>query len=367
MVKKLAEWTNLHQKTIKRVLSHFLFWVVYFLYDGPLAASIEAKPYLHVTYALIALPVKIIATYFTLYLITRFYKDQNVQYKFFVILILSMICFGVLQRIISYKIVYPYYYVEGLARPLWYAPKIIMEMFALYSVVALVATIHFIKQWYISQQEKQQFKNEKLQAELKYLKAQVHPHFLFNTLNNLYSLTINRSKKAPEVVFKLSELMSYMLYESNKPFVPLQKEINYIEDYITLEKIRYNERLDVSLNVHTDISDYNIAPLIILPFIENSFKHGCSNEIGNVWVHIDVLVNDGQLIIKIENSKGVPETDKKITNGGLGLQNVRKRLDLIYKDDYDLQIYNEETYLVILKLQVPLHLIKHQNEMSYHR
>jgi two-component system LytT family sensor kinase len=343
---------NNRRKLRKRVPMHILFWLCYYIYDGPVTASIEAVPFDHVLSSAIALPLKIITTYFTLYLITRVYNEYKSPVRFFVIMFLSMLFFGSLQRIISYTISYPNFYPQGLNHPLWYLPKIAIEIFGLYSVVAIVATIHFIKQWYISQQEKQQFKSEQLQAELKYLKAQVHPHFLFNTLNNLYSLTINGSKKAPEVVFKLAELMSYMLYDSNKPLVPLQKEIDYIEDYITLEKLRYDERLDVSLNVHADLSAYCIAPLIILPFIENSFKHGCSNEIGSVWVHIDILANNGQLIFKIENSKGIPDLGKKPSLGGLGLQNVRQRLNLIYKDSHKLQFFDEDTYLVILKLDI---------------
>jgi two-component system LytT family sensor kinase len=145
--------------------------------------------------------------------------------------------------------------------------------------------------------------------------------------------------------------MSYMLYDSNKPFVPLQKEIDYIENYITLEKIRYEDRLDVSLNVLTATENISIAPLLILPFVENSFKHGFGNDIGRVWVHIDILVSGGQLIIKVENSKGAPQINSAPVSG-IGLVNLKKRLELIYKDRYDLQIIDGDTYLVILKLKL---------------
>lgn len=341
----------------QRILSttwvgHLLFWVCYYLYDGPIASTIEVVPYKRICSAAIGLPVKITATYVTLYLLTRYLREQPRNRRLLYLLFLSVIGFGICARLVSYEIVYPNFYQEwATMQPLWYAPKIIMETFGVYSVVALVATMHFIKQWYVSQKEKQVYQHEKLEAELKYLKGQIHPHFLFNTLNNLYALTIDQSRKAPEVVYKLSELMSYMLYESNKPFVPLQKEIAYIENYIVLEKIRYEDRLDVSLNVLSDISGYLIAPLLILPFVENSFKHGFSNDIGNIWVHIDILVNDAQLIIKIENSKCEPPLEKPV-HCGIGLTNVKKRLDLIYKDQYSLQIFDEESYLVILKIAI---------------
>jgi len=338
---------------VKRILSHCLFWIIYYVYDGPVASNVEAVPYKRMISAGIALPVKILATYFTFYLFTKIYNDRKKPVSFTVYLLTSVVLLGLLQRFISYNFIYTRFYPEALNHPLLYAPKIIMEIFGIYSVVGIVATIHFMRQWYVSQQEKQQYKNEKLEAELKYLKSQIHPHFLFNTLNNLYALTIKKSSKAPEIVHKLSELMSYMLYDSNKPFVPLQKEIDYIENYITLEKIRYGDRLDVSLNIFMGTDSYIIAPLLILPFIENSFKHGFCNETGMVWVHIDMLVNDGKLIIKVENSKSDNTATCKTLQSGIGLQNATKRLDLIYRDSYELQIIDAETYLVILKIDLP--------------
>jgi len=357
-----------------RVLGHVLFWIAFYLYAGPIASSIENNPGATIRVAAIDLPVKIAATYFTLFLIDRYDEKSK---RFYIYLLLSICFFGFAQRLLSYEVVYPIYWPEGRKLPLLYPPKTVIETFGIYSVVAIVVVLHLARKWFISQQERQQLKNDKLEAELKYLKAQVHPHFLFNTLNNLYSLTITDSKKAPDVVYKLSQLMSYMLYDSNKPFVPLQKEIDYIENYITLEKIRYEDRLDVSLNILSDVQNIEIAPLLILPFVENSFKHGFSNDIGKVWVHIDILLNEGQLIIKVENSKGDAGDAHSTTNpgeahsttnlgearsttnpggatitpSGIGLSNVRKRLDLIYRDKYDLHILEEQrTYLVVLKL-----------------
>ncbi|MCF0040782.1 sensor histidine kinase [Dyadobacter fanqingshengii] len=337
----------------KRLLRHFLFWLAYYLYDGPISSIIEQDPAARIAIAAMAMPVKMIAAYFTLYLLRRIYNEKSDPVRFYSYLVLSIIFFGCLQRTVSYTVIYPHFYPNGTSVPLFYPPKVIIETFGVYSVVAIVVVVHLAKQWYVSQQEKQQLRNEKLEAELKLLKAQIHPHFLFNTLNNLYSLTVTESKKAPEIVYKLSQLLSYMLYDSNKTTVPLQMEIDYIENYITLEKIRYEERLDVSLNVFNNIDHISIAPLLILPFIENSFKHGFINEIGKVWVNIDILTSDNQLIIKVENSKGKIEADAaKSAVGGIGLLNVKKRLELIYKDRYDLHIVDEETYLIILKIKL---------------
>ena len=148
--------------------------------------------------------------------------------------------------------------------------------------------MHLAKRWYLDKQATQLLQKTMLEAELKFLKSQIHPHFLFKTpLNNLYNVTAD-SRKAPEIVYKLAQPMSYMLHDSNQEQVPLEKEIEYIENYITLEKIRYGDRLDVSLNLLPILRVSLIAPLLILPFVENSFKHGFSNQIGRVWVRIAI-------------------------------------------------------------------------------
>ncbi|HTE28023.1 sensor histidine kinase [Flavitalea sp.] len=338
---------------VKRLLRHLLFWIAYYLYDGPISAIIETDPLARVQIAALALPVKIVATYATLYLVKQTYQYQSKSVRFYLYLLLSIVFFGCLQRLVSYTIIYPVYYPDGLNVGLWYLPKVIIETFGVYSVVAIVVVLHVGKQWYQSQQEKQQLRNEKLEAELQFLKAQIHPHFLFNTLNNLYALTVTQSKKAPEIVDKLSQLLNYMLYDSNKTEVSLQKEVAYIENYITLEKIRYEDRLDVSLNIFDNIENIVVAPLLILPFVENSFKHGFGNDIGKVWVNINILISKNQLIIKVENSKCSAESSSRVvSSGGIGLTNVKKRLELIYKDRHELNIVNEDTYLVVLKIKL---------------
>jgi LytS/YehU family sensor histidine kinase len=211
-----------------------------------------------------------------------------------------------------------------------------------------------LKERQVLEKTAQDLEKGKLEAELKLLKSQINPHFLFNTLNNLYVLALNSSNRAPEVVYKLSQLMSYMLYESNQTHVALGKEIQYVQNYIALEKIRYGDRLDVALNIFVeDTEGIQIPPLLLLPYIENCFKHGVCNQIDKVWVRIDILVQDEQLVLKVENSKSYFPEDLTRKKSGIGLYNARKRLDLIYKDCYNLQIFNEdETFLVILKIQL---------------
>ncbi|MFD1141965.1 sensor histidine kinase [Larkinella insperata] len=344
-----------------RIAWHALFWLSLLVYEGVIWGNIDDEYRQRFTISLIELPLKMLATYVTLYLLIDKLLLRKRYGYFLAYLLLSMVVVGVAQRLVGYYVIYPRFYLQGLATPVIFPAKILIYTFATYAMVAVAATVHLMKKWYVDQQSAQQLHEmtqllarEKLEAELKLLKSQIHPHFLFNTLNNLYALTLNGSPKSPEIVLKLSELMSYMLYDSNLARVPLGKEIQYIENYITLEKVRYGDRLDVSLNLYTPLDGIQIAPLIILPFVENSFKHGVSRQLDCVWVRVDVLTNDNTLLFKIENSKvSGPPTPRPGVQGGIGLQNVRKRLDIIYGQRYSLQLFDdEESFLVVLKIEL---------------
>lgn len=193
---------------------------------------------------------------------------------------------------------------------------------------------------------------EKLAAELEALKAQVHPHFLFNTLNNLYALTRRQAAEAPDVVLRLSNLLSYVLYECNAPEVPLNQEIQFLKNYVGLEQLRYGDRLDVSLNFTGDIHGQKIAPLLLIPFLENAFKHGTSEQLDQSWISLNLAVEAHTLTFQLLNSRD-PDGDETHLLGGIGLQNVRKRLDLLYPDRHDLRVQADaDTFLVTLKLHL---------------
>jgi two-component system LytT family sensor kinase len=198
---------------------------------------------------------------------------------------------------------------------------------------------------FISFNRKQQrllkLEEEKKSMELKVLKNQLNPHFLFNTLNNLYALTLKKDEKAPEVIAKLSEILDFVLYRCNDDYVSIEKEIILIENYIALEKLRYgNERLDISF--HKDIEINNkISPLIVLTFIENAFKHGVINETGKAKIWLNLESKKQQIIFSIENTKPQNEFAGTSDKSKIGLENVRKQLDLLYPKKHRLEI--EET------------------------
>jgi hypothetical protein len=214
-------------------------------------------------------------------------------------------------------------------------------------VIWIALFIKFIMMWY----DKRQVAT---QAELNFLKSQIHPHFLFNTLNNLYALTLNQSTESPAVVLGLSNILRYMLYECSTDEVPLKRDVEILESYIGLEKIRYEQRLDLNFSVTGNIQNQRIPPLLMLPLVENAFKHGTSETIHGAWININLQVSDKKLVFKVSNSK--PETtpeDSEQHFGKIGLSNVRKRLELLHNPANQLHVYEEEDlYVTILELDL---------------
>jgi LytS/YehU family sensor histidine kinase len=189
---------------------------------------------------------------------------------------------------------------------------------------------------------------------LQLLKAQIHPHFLFNSLNNIYSFALENSPKAPEMIQKLSGLLQYMLYGCKQSRVPLEKEIKMIEDYLSLEKIRYGDRLKIEVEIQPFNNHQLISPLLLIPFVENSFKHGTSKMLARPYVILNSTVQDDVFYFKLSNSK--PSSDEEISvngNRGLGLKNVKKRLELLYPDRHELYIMDDPTsYTVWLRIDL---------------
>jgi two-component system, LytTR family, sensor histidine kinase AlgZ len=212
------------------------------------------------------------------------------------------------------------------------------------TTAACFSSLSLGKQWLLKQREFLQAKQEKMTAELQLLKAQVHPHFLFNTLNNIYSFSLDRSPKTPELILKLSSLLSYMLYDCKADEVRLEKEVEIMKNYIDLEKERYGNKIEISWNVEGDTRDNFISPLLMLPFLENAFKHGASEQVEKPWMGVDTIVTNGILRFKITNSKN--EYSLKSENG-IGISNVKKRLEFLYPGKHELRINDEGDFFAV--------------------
>ena len=223
-----------------------------------------------------------------------------------------------------------------------------------YLVITVVGLIGFWRQHNKATVEKNTLEKHLLETriklkeqELAHLKGQLHPHFLFNTLNTIYGHALKASEKTPEMVLQLSDLLDYMLYKADKPYVPLRNEVKYIKQYIALEKSRFSDSHEVSFDVQTDEDDLTIAPLILLPFFENAFKHASANA-GHIKILAKLEVRDSQFAFHIKNTHRNSQT----TNG-IGLSNIKERLQIIYPEKHDLVIREETNWFnVTLNLKL---------------
>lgn len=211
----------------------------------------------------------------------------------------------------------------------------------------LSAALKFAVDWFLNERIQRDLENQRLSAELAFLKSQINPHFLFNSLNSIYSLAYQRAETTPEAILKLSEIMRYMLYECNDNKVDLAKELQYLQNYIDLQKIRLGKNAYIEFNVDGKVEHQQIVPLLLIPFIENAFKHGVA---GNrlTPIRLSIEVNQAGLHFYMQNKK---HTNNRDAAGGIGLNNVRRRLKLLYPGKYNLQINDAaDTYTVELSL-----------------
>ncbi|MBO9618796.1 MAG: histidine kinase [Niabella sp.] len=225
-------------------------------------------------------------------------------------------------------------------------------------VAGYAIMITLMKRWWLKQKEAEQLVKERNRAELQLLKAQVHPHFLFNTLNNIYFFTLIKSPHAPEMIQKLSTLLHYILNDCSLPVVPLNKEISMIKDYIALEAIRYGQNINLQIEIPSSSQpspggELLIAPLLLIPFVENSFKHGASKMLGCPYVKLCIRIEDNNTLhFSIENSQ--PQTREiQKRKGKIGLKNVKQRLQLLYPGAHELSIISKpERFTVDLKIEL---------------
>ncbi|MHA7058925.1 sensor histidine kinase [Aquimarina sp. M1] len=238
---------------------------------------------------------------------------------------------------------------EGMA-PMTRSPFFLF--IAVYFIVFIASALNLAQHNYKSTTANQELRTKILEAQLKlkeqelnYLRMQIHPHFLFNTLNTLYGFALKKSEDTPEMILKLSNLLDYLLYQSDKPWVSLQQEINHIKDYVALEKMRFSDVLDISLHFENVYETTQIAPMLLIPFVENSFKHG--QIVGQkLSINIHLQCKENQLFFMIKNS--IQNTNPKVeSTHGIGLSNIKKRLSLVYKNNYDLTIGTQKNWHIV--------------------
>lgn len=227
---------------------------------------------------------------------------------------------------------------EMFQRP-WFQGKVITDsIFSALIVLTIGGGLKITKEWFRNEHMKKEVESEKLSAELALMKSQINPHFLFNTLNNIRSLVRKNSPKSDAAIIKLSQLMRYMLDDAANEYVPLTKEIEYLQNYIDLQRLRLPEEVDISFEIIKNNDRHLVPPMLFIPFVENAFKHGVSY-LEDSKVAIKLVIEDRSLFFSVYNNMNVRnEEQKKIKGGGFGLKNIKKRLEILYPGQHELKI-----------------------------
>ncbi len=229
--------------------------------------------------------------------------------------------------------------------------RLVAEILALLIILVISSAYSVTKISRKKERDDEMSKSENLQSEMKFLKSQINPHFLFNALNNIYSLTITGSEQSSDMILKLSDMLRYILYECNESKVPIENEWKYIQNYIEFQKLKSKDELNIRVEFNNESPGAIIVPMILIPFVENAFKHSKVEDTDNGWVAISLNNKANEIIFQVENS--IPEQKhNKDDVGGIGLENVKRRLDLSYGKTQDLIISDTpKSYSVILRIK----------------
>lgn len=340
---------NTYEFLSRRPVYHGLFWVVLFGLMRWLDQGNEVETWFALGNEFVQLFFYAVLVYFNLFYLIPNYLARHAFVYFGLILASCAIITPIEVLVLYLKFSDQSAYRESLV------DHQVLIFWGNVVVTVISTVLRVIMDWWRYQNEKQVLMTQTMQSELRFLKSQINPHFLFNTLNNLYALTLKKSDKAPEIVLKLSEIMRYMLYECNERRVHLSKEIHYIYNYLDLERLRQPKDADIRFVVEGHISEQMVAPLLFVPFIENSFKHGLNHAVnGGGYVRMHLVVQGEDLEFIIENSKvdQIPRQNHA-RSGGIGLANVRQRLQILYPESHTLEIIDEPNrYAVTLRLKM---------------
>jgi hypothetical protein len=341
-------------KLIRQSLIHLTFWILVWLFFKTFFSVGSSNQQFIFWFSILLSIISIVASYVFVYNLLPNYLLQKKYKKFALYTTYSavFITCGVFMTM-AFGFVF-YFNLEYQKMPaLTKSSSVILVCVLL--IVVLASVVKILLHNYQSLERNKTLENKILQAqlqlkeqELKFLKMQIHPHFLFNSLNTIYGFALKKKEEAPEMILKLSNLLDYILYQVNKPKVNLQDEIDHLEDYIALEEMRFNDTLKVDFYKENINETIQVAPMLLIPFLENSFKHG---EIinGSMQVDLSLKMNNNTLLFKIENSSNNAKGEKP----GIGLENIRKRLEMLYPNDHQLKITHEnEKFSVDLQIEI---------------
>ena len=341
-------YTFLDRLFQKRWPTHTLFWA-YVLISAPLFSEFNSQEIGEsLIYRGVGLPLKMAAAYLLVYYQIPQLLQKRKYFQFLVSMIMAISLFTVLYRINN---IYIAETLAGVTHPKESISQILIEykftfyfyFWRVYSAAFGFLLLKMLKDWALNRQQIETLQKEKAEAELNFLKAQLHPHFLFNTLNNLYALALKKADETPEAIAKLADILDYMLYQCNAEKVPLHKEVEVIQDYITLERLRYGSRLGLNFSQKIEDKQVMIAPLVLLSIVENAFKHGVSGIIYNPQIELELETEEGALFFRIFNTRSSnPKQERLKHRNGIGTANIKRQLDLMYPNRYTWETREKE-------------------------
>ncbi len=350
---------NFESNRLYRILPrhHVIFWLVYFVITVIRWGGIHGDYLYSLKTTLLGFPIHMFLAYLNIYVLMPKLAFKKKYFTYIVATLSTIFLMVVLKFNLTYYLISTNVWPE--VREIdritinYIIDMMIGEIYVITFVTAIKITMDFLQE----NQRVANLEKAQLETELLFLKTQISPHFFFNTLNNIYSLAVVQSKKTPKIILKLSELMRYLLYETKGKKQSLQNEILCIQNYLDLERVRHNDELEIEMSISGDIQGKKIAPILLLSFVENAFKHGVRKNIGEVKITIDFEIKKDWLYFTITNPlPKQPENKENISDqyGGIGLENVKKRLELGYQpSDYKLIMRNKNGMFVVkLKIKV---------------
>lgn len=332
--------------TQQRIGRHVLFWAAVVLLYYFIEYT-RGKPELLGYILLRQLPCDMLATYFTYYVIVEKFLLKKRYWAAGILFLLSAVAITLLAWTVFYYTIIPVVYPSTEARPWLNGPGMIQVGIGLYYIAFPFVALKLYRIWQRNKEAQQELEKQHLKSELALLRAQINPHFLFNTLNNIDTLVFEDQSKASESIVKLSSIMRYMLFDANAEQVPLEKEIECLENFIDLHRLRLKQADFIDFQVEGDPRGHLVPAMLFLPFVENTFKHG-SMQGPSPGIIIKIEIRPDQYLLSVVNRLRTRQVPYEIPSG-VGLQNVRRRLDLIYRDNYDLTVQqSSQEYSVML-------------------
>jgi sensor histidine kinase YesM len=345
--------SKLYKELTKYNMHHVILWVVYYLFWVYVLSPGITKADFYIN-SFVIVSIHALVSYFNIYFLFPLFLQKRAYFKYFLAIVLSISLGSLLEAAVFTKLnTIANEFKSGLLSPRF----LLSTAMAITYTTAVTMSLKLVKYWYERERLAKELEKINVETELKYLKSQINPHFLFNSLNSVYALALQKSDLAPELILKLSDILRYILYEGSEKKVNLTQELKYLQSYLELEKVRHGTRMELDIVIVGNTDDKEIAPMLLIPFVENSFKHGLGKDMDKGYVKVLVNSETHELKFAIANSK--PKKGDEISQqhgyqGGIGLINVKKRLDMLYPKKHTLNMGSTESEF---KVELNINLI----------